>query len=131
MLTKRKTIVYLLTETVLADGTYGVLLCLCIEHLKNKYLLTEQENCKVCVEHEMSQMMADADVVIVGTMYFYFEARNCQFSHLSFLLFIFCKEKKEWRDRIIRQEWYSLELIAIFFSVYLYPLSFTNIIICH
>lgn len=78
MLTKRKTIVYLLTETVLADGTYGVLLCLCIEHLKNKYLLTEHENCKVCVEHEMSLMMADADVVIVGTMYFYFEARNCQ-----------------------------------------------------
>lgn len=104
MLTKRKTIVYLLTETVLAEGTYGVLLCLCIEHLKNKYLLTEQENCKVCVEHEMSQMMADADVVIVGTMYFYFEARNCQFSHLSFLSFIFCKERKEWRDRIIRQE---------------------------
>lgn len=84
---------YLLTETVLADGTYGVLLCLCIEHLKNKYLLTEHENCKVCVEHEMSLMMADADVVIVGTMYFYFEARNCQFSHLSFLLFIFCKGK--------------------------------------
>lgn len=77
---------YLLTETVLAEGTYGVLLCLCMEHLKNKYLLTEHENCKVCVEHEMSQMMADADVVIVGTMYFYFEARNCQFSHLSFFL---------------------------------------------
>lgn len=104
MLTKRKTIVYLLTETVLADGTYGVLLCLFIEHLKNKYLLTEHENCKVCVEHETSLMMADADVVIVGTMYFYFEARNCQFSHLSFLLFIFFKERKEWRDRIIRQE---------------------------
>lgn len=77
---------YLLTGTVLADRTYGVLLCLCMEHLKNKYLLTEHENCKVCVEHEMSQMMADADVVIVGTMYFYFEARNCQFSHLSFFL---------------------------------------------
>lgn len=89
---------------MLTEHNYGVLLCLCMEHLKNKYLLTEHENCKVCVEHEMSLMMADADDVIVGTMYFYFEARNCQFSHLSFLLFIFCKERKEWRDRIIRQE---------------------------
>lgn len=79
MLTKRKTIVYLLTGTyLLTEHNYGVLLCLCMEHLKNKYLLTEHENCKVCVEHEMSLMMADADVVIVGTMYFYFEARNCQ-----------------------------------------------------
>lgn len=57
-----------------------------------------------CVEHEMSQMMADADVVIVDTMYFYFEARNCQLSNLSFLLFNFCKERKELRDRVIRQE---------------------------
>lgn len=89
MLTKRKTIVYLLTETVLAGGTYGVLLCLFIEHLKNKYLLTEHENCKVCVEHEMSLMMADADVVIVGTMYFYFEARNCQFFTLVLFIIYF------------------------------------------
>lgn len=32
----------------------------------------------------MSQMVADADVVIVDTMFIYFEARNCQLSNLSF-----------------------------------------------
>lgn len=45
---------YLLIEIVFVDGIYGGLLCLCMEYLKNKYLLIEYENCKVCVEYEMS-----------------------------------------------------------------------------
>lgn len=68
---------YLLIGIVFVNRIYGVLLCLCIEYLKNKYLLIEYENCKVCVEYEMSLMMVDVDVVIVGIMYFYFEVRNC------------------------------------------------------